>query len=347
VIRAGFGQLQDLPPPDLARVARLAEDLGYDTFWYANEKFLRDPSIGMALAAVSTQRIQLGTYIADPYSVHPVLTAVAIATLDELSAGRAVLMLGAGGTGLNRLGITRTKPAVAIGEAITVIRRLLAGETVTFHGEVVHADAARLGFEARPDLPIYVASRGDQVLAVGGEHADGVMIATYATPRGVRHALARVEVGAKRAGRELADLTLISRVDGWIDDDRARARAALRSAVARMLAASHPDRSWVEAAGVEIPPALEAVVARRDRDAAIAAAHLVPDPLLDAFTWAGTPDEVAAKVAAIVDLGVTRITLMPHPPPGESPEKAIRAFAEEVLPRVAALGVAVDGLHPA
>ncbi len=339
MIAAGLGQLQDLPPSRLAAVARLCEELRYDVLWYANEKFYRDPYVGLAVAAMSTRAVKLGTYVADPYTLHPALTAVAIASLDELSGGRAILLLGAGGTGLDRLGIERRRPARAISEAITVIRRLLAGENVSFEGEIVRLKGVRLAFVARPNIPIYVASRGARVLAVGGEKADGVMIATHATRRGVQDAVSRVETGANRAGRTLSDLTLVSRVDGWIDEDPRRARAALRPMVARMLAASYPDRSFVRAAGVEVPEALEAIAARRDRDAASAAADLVPDSLLDAFTWAGTADEVAKKVALVADLGIAGVTFMPHPPPGESVEKGIRAFATEVLPRVAAAGV--------
>jgi len=346
VIAPGIGQLQDLPPPRLAAVVRLCEELGYDVLWYANEKFYRDPYVGLAVAAMSSRTLKLGTYVADPYSAHPALTAVAIASLDELSGGRAVLLLGAGGTGLDRLAIERRRPARAIWETITVVRRLLAGETVSFEGEIVRLNGVRLAFAARPNIPIYVASRGDRVLAAAGEKADGVMIATYATRRGVQHALARVEDGARGAGRKLSDIALVSRVDGWIDEDRQRARAALRPMVARLLAASYPDRSFVHAAGVEVPAELESIAARRDREAASAAAHLVPDSLLDAFTWTGTAEEVAKKVAAVADLGINRVTFMPHPPPGDAVEKGIRAFATEVLPRVAAAGTPV-GRAPA
>ena len=275
MIAPGIGQLQDLPPPRLAAVVRLCEELGYDVLWYANEKFYRDPYVGLAVAAMSSRTLKLGTYVADPYSAHPALTAVAIASLDELSGGRAVLLLGAGGTGLDRLAIERRRPARAIWETITVVRRLLAGETVSFEGEIVRLNGVRLAFAARPNIPIYVASRGDRVLA-----------------------------------------------------------------------ASYPDRSFVHAAGVEVPAELESIAARRDREAASAAAHLVPDSLLDAFTWTGTAEEVAKKVAAVADLGINRVTFMPHPPPGDAVEKGIRAFATEVLPRVAAAGTPV-GRAPA
>ena len=182
MLRLGLGLLQDYPPDELIRIVRTTEDAGYHTFWYGNEKYFRDPYIGLALAAVNTSRLQLGTFIADPYTAHPALTAVSIATLDELSHGRAILLIGAGGGGGAGLGYTRTRPAVAIRESIHVIRGLLAGERVTFEGQVIRFIDGQLDFAARADLPVYVASRGDLVLSMAGEVADGVMIATYATP---------------------------------------------------------------------------------------------------------------------------------------------------------------------
>ena len=65
-----------------------------------------------------TERVQLGTCVTDPFARHPALTAMAIATLDEISNGRALLGFGAGISGFPELGIVRKKPAVAMREAI-------------------------------------------------------------------------------------------------------------------------------------------------------------------------------------------------------------------------------------
>ena len=59
---------------------------------------------------------------------------------------------------------------------------MLRGERVQYDGEVVQFGGGRLNFPARADVPILVASRGNLVLQMAGRYADGVMIATYATP---------------------------------------------------------------------------------------------------------------------------------------------------------------------
>jgi 5,10-methylenetetrahydromethanopterin reductase len=336
-IRLGIGVLQNLPPADLIALAQECERLGLEHFWYANEKFYRDMYVGLTLAAVHTRRMRLGTFVADPYTMHPALIASAIASVDEVSGGRAVLVLGAGGAATAPMGLGRRRPAKAIGEAIALVRRLLAGERVTLVGDVIQFRGGRLAFAARADIPIYVASRGDLVLGTAGELADGVMIATYATPVGVRHALERVARGASRAGRRLEDLELFVRVDSCVSDDPREAMEAVRPMVARMLGSSYPDTAFVRALGLEVPRVLMEVLERRDHALTSASAYLLPDEFVRAYSWVGTAAEVAEQVAAVADLGIRNITFLAYPPTRQGIERTLRAFAEQVRPRVDAL----------
>jgi 5,10-methylenetetrahydromethanopterin reductase len=338
-INLDLALLQMYPPAQLERIVRQCEDLGYRAFRYGNEKYFRDPWIGLTLAAQASSRLRLSTFIQDPYTLHPALTAVAIATLDELSGGRAELVLGAGGGGGGALGYQRLRPARAIRETIDVVRGMLRGERVDYAGEVVRFGGGRLNFPARPDIPIVVATRGNLVLRIAGEHADGVMIATYATPIGVEHALAQVDQGLARAGRTRADISINSRVDAWVDRDPRVAQAALRPMIAGFLTTSYPDKNFVHVVGQEISPALDAVLAKKDRDHSWANAHLVSDELLAQFCWAGTPEQVAEQIAAVVRLGITDVTVVLHPPhdaPPSDVEEVIRSFAEDVRPMVEA-----------
>src|SRR5215510_14369477 len=145
-LRTGLLILPAYEPARLADLAALAEDTGYDDFWLADERFFREVYACLALCALRTQRIRLGPCVTDPYSRHPALTAMAIATVDEISGQRAVLGLGAGVSGFRELGIARAKSGVALREAVEVIRELLAGKTVTYRGQVVRVDDAHLDF---------------------------------------------------------------------------------------------------------------------------------------------------------------------------------------------------------
>jgi alkanesulfonate monooxygenase SsuD/methylene tetrahydromethanopterin reductase-like flavin-dependent oxidoreductase (luciferase family) len=133
------------------------------------------------------------------------------------------------------------------------------------------------------------------------------------------------------------------RVDVSVADDTAVARGAVRAFVAGVLSASYPDRGFVERAGLTVPDDLEEICRTKDLRLAWASAELVPDELVDAFTWAGTPAEVAGRVAAAIDLGIDNVTVVFHGAAGSQLAQTGR-FNDEVLPAVGALtGVRAAG----
>ena len=99
--------------------ARQIEELGFGTLWYADERFYREVYVGLAACATATSRLKLGTAVTDPFTRHPALTAAAIASVDELSDGRAILGYGAGISGYHNLGITLDRPARRLRERST------------------------------------------------------------------------------------------------------------------------------------------------------------------------------------------------------------------------------------
>jgi 5,10-methylenetetrahydromethanopterin reductase len=332
----GLGVWQGLSFADLASLGAEAEQLGYASLWYANHKLYRDMVVGLTLLATHTQRVKLGTFVAEPYSIHPALVAAAAASLDEASGGRLVLGLGTGGANFKELGLRRERPARAMAESVEVMRRLLAGERLTFEGEVFSVSEAWLHLPARPHIPIVLASRGDLVLQVAGRLADGVMLSTYATPRGQQHAREMVARGARQAGRRPEDVHEIIRVDISLAEDPAVARAHVKPMIASSLMNSYPDRRFVEQVGLELTPELEAMCGRKNEAEAFASGHLVPDAYVREFAWAGTPQDVADQIAPIVELGIRDILVMPHPL-DRDPRPVVHAFATQVIPRLHAL----------
>lgn len=332
----GLGLWQGLTFADLASLGAEAEALGYTSLWYANHKLYRDMLVGLTVLATATSRIRLGTFVAEPYSIHPALTAAAIASLDEVSHGRVLLGLGTGGANFKELGIQRARPARGMAESIELMRRLLAGERLTYQGEVFAVSDAWLHLPASPQVPIILASRGDLVLQVGGRLADGVMLSTYATPLGQQHAREMVARGARQAGRDPDTVHQIIRVDLALDDDPEVARAQVKPMIASSLMNSYPDTRFVEQVGLELTPDLEAMCRRKNEAESFASGDLVPDSFVREFAWAGTPEQVAAQIAPIVELGIRDVLVMPHPL-DRDPRPTIRAFAQQVMPRLQAL----------
>jgi 5,10-methylenetetrahydromethanopterin reductase len=322
------------PMPRLMELARQAEEWGYDYVWYPNHKLHRDLYVGLAACAMATRKVQIGTFIADLYAMHPALVAAAVATVDELSGGRANLTLGTGGANFKEVGLERRRPVKTMEEGVDIIRKLVQGETVTFRGSVFRTQGAKLQFPSRRDLPIWIATRGDRMFELAGRIADGVMIATYATPPGVRHALGLIRKGAEAAGRSPRDLTLTTRIDMSVGPSSKEAREAVKMMLAMLLMGSYPDQGYVRHAGLQVPPALEEMMRQKNEAKAMGSGHLVPDEFVDAFAWAGTPDEVARQIAAVVELGIPEICILPQPPRGQTVEPIMRSFIEDVMPRV-------------
>jgi len=342
VIRFHLGfpapSITDLRMTDNAALAELAEGLGFDTLWHSNQRFYREMFVRMTSSVVATSRMGIGGAVAEPFAVHPVLTAQSLATVDELSGGRATLALGAGGSGFQMMGVQRRRSARAIREAYAIMKGVLAGEEVTYAGELVSAQRARLEFRLERPPTLWVASRGDVTLGTAGEYADAVIIATYASPDGVGAAADLVRQGAARAGRAPEGVRLMSRVDTCVHQDAGAAFDGTRIMVARFLWSSYPDRNFVRREGLEVPDDVEALIAKRDYGLVPEAAALLPNDFVRGVTWAGSPDMVAERVAAIHRAtGIEDFGMWALLAPGQTREEAMRLIGEEVAPRVHSL----------
>jgi 5,10-methylenetetrahydromethanopterin reductase len=333
--------LGNAPMPTMVERVKLAEESGYDTVWLADERFYREVYSSLAHFAAQTKRVKLGPCVTDPFARHPALTAMAIATLDEISGQRAILGIGAGVSGFAELGIERKKPARAMREAIELIRALLRGETVDFHGEVIRFNAGRLSFApVRSAIPIYVASNGPLGQRMAGAVADGVIMEACATIAEVRAFRAEVDRGAAKAGRDPKGIKLVARLNTCIADDGKSARDALRPAVARLLARGNQKFATAAAQGLALPEEAIASVAGAPYASGVAPylelLPLVSDRHVDAFTLAGTVDEVADHVVMLRQAGVDAVIVMPFACDGGTIEETVTRFGREVWPKVAA-----------
>jgi 5,10-methylenetetrahydromethanopterin reductase len=324
----GLGLPPAAPAAELLELAVEAERLGYGWLWVNDERLERDPFTLLAAMAERTERIRLGPGVTNPYSRHPALVATAMATLDELSRGRAVLGLGAGGTNHRALAIERTAPAVALREAIELIRALWAGAAASVDGRVVRAHEARLDFAPpRPELPIYVGARGPRVLELAGALADGVIVGNVATPEGWAYALERIEAGAARAGRDREAVRLTAWLYASVSDDEGQALDAIRPMAATSLVTSRPVLGEL---GIEMPAefarAMEARGWSLARDSVTEAGRLLPAELVLRFGLAGTPEACRRRLRELLDAvpGISQVVIVPF---GAG---TVRRFIDEV-----------------
>jgi 5,10-methylenetetrahydromethanopterin reductase len=283
--------------------------------------------------------VLLGPCVTDPFARHPALTAMAIATLDEISGGRGILGIGAGVSGFAELGIDRRKPARAIREAIELIRALLRGETADFDGEVIAFDHGRLSFSPpRSEVPIYVASNGPLGQRVAAAIADGVIMEACASVAEVRAFRTAVDNAARKAGRDPQAIRIIARLNTCVAADGRAARDAVRPVVARYLGAGRLRSRTAATQGLTLPAEAVARVAGAAYAAGVTPyLPLVPfvtDRHVDAFTLAGTVDEVTEHAIALREAGADAIIARPVAPEADMIEETIRKLGTEVWPRV-------------
>ena len=168
--------------PELAAIARTAEDCGFDSLWVGDHLLYRGdgrPERGpwdawtlLAGLATSTERVWLGTLVASTAFHPPGLIARMAATIDELSGGRFVLGLGAGWNEVEfrSFGIPFDRLVSRFEESFEIIRRLLAGEHVSFEGRFQRVeDAVLLPPPARP-VPMMVGTAGPRLLEITLPH---------------------------------------------------------------------------------------------------------------------------------------------------------------------------------
>lgn len=341
----GLLLLGEHPPERLLTLTRFAEEHDFEHLWYADEKFYRDPYVSLTHLAGHTSRIRLGICVTDPYTRHPALTAMAMATLAELAGGRGVLGIGAGFSGLQAMGLKQTKPPTALREAIELIRQLWAGGTVTYQGKTVAFHGGELNFKSPPDIPILVATSGRQILRLAGELADGVMLGDMASARVIVPALEEVRRGAELAGRSLAGVPLIARANLIISDDPAEARKPMRPWIAIGLWYTHPrwdyyfnyTPEWDE----RLRPIKEFIERQGGKprnvgDFNLIAEYtdLIDDDMVCDASLAGTVDDVVKQIVEIAGTGITQITLYPMPLAGQTIESVLHEFVQQVMPRV-------------
>jgi 5,10-methylenetetrahydromethanopterin reductase len=325
----------------------LAEALGYDALWYADERFFREVYVGLTLAALRTKRLTLGTLVTDPYSRHPAMTAAAIASLHELAPGRVILGLGAGGSGFQAMGIERKSPVAALREATELVRRLLAEPRVTYSGKVIRFDDGWLDFKPTGSVPIYIASTGRKILSLAGEIADGICIGSVASDIGLQVALSHIRQGASAAGRDIGLLDITVRLDLAIGVGRQAAYAVAKPMINYGLWFGYGqlDTAFLDydpqAPEWQIPDALLRELAKRDWSLVEPTAHLVPDALVPQSALAGTLEDVVENTLRIARLGINHFTVYPLPVPGDpiggTYASQIELFAREVKPRVEAV----------
>jgi len=311
----------DLPVAEYVRLARVAEAAGFDQFWVSHDLFVRSAPVILAAVAQATKRIEFGTCIVNPYTLHPSEIAMFAATLDELSGGRFRLGIGAGAAEfLKWVEIPQERPLRDTRRAIEQIRAVLSGKPAPGW-----QPEAYLRFPSR-QLQLYLAAMSPNMLRLAGEVADGVLPLLF-PPEHYETVLPFIREGAERSGRALDEIDIAACIWCSISEDRETAETVLKDKIAYYGHALSP-LIW-QRLGLtqeDFRPIERALMVERDPERA---RSLVDERMLR-IGVVGTPRDLIPRLEALVALGVRHLSF--GPPLGPDPAAAIETLGREVIP---------------
>lgn len=316
----------DLQIDDYVTLARAAESAGFDQFWVSHDLFLRSAPVILAAVAQATSRIEIGTCILNPYSMHPSEIAMTAATLDELSEGRFNLGLGAGAAEfLKWVRIDRDRPLAATRAAILQIRAVLNGEVAPDW-----EPEAYLRFGIRPGtrrIPIYLAAMSPRMLRLAGEVADGALPLLF-PPEHYATVEPLIAEGAAFAGRDMDQIDLAACIWCSIAESYADAERVLSDKIAYFGHALSPliwDRLGVQQEDFRrIEHAL-----MTDRDP-VRARALVNERMLQIGIVGTAASDLLPRLETLVAMGARHLSF--GPPLGPDPLAAVEAIGRIIIP---------------
>ncbi len=295
---------------------KYAEARGFEAVWQAESRLVRDAIVPMAAYAAVTEKIKVGSGVLNNWTRNVGLLAATFLTLDDLAPNRAILGIGAWWDPLAKnVGIDRRKPLLAMRETVEVVRRLLAMERVTFHGEFHHVDGIELdvvhGRREPRHVPIMIGATGPQMMELTGEIADGAVLNYCVAPDYNIRALELLEKGARKAGRSLDDLDRPQLVVCSVDHDHAKAIETSKMLLCQYMA-QQPHIAKASGVSNDVVAEIQSILGWPATHEQIdSAKHLVPDDLVHRITASGTPDEARAKVQEYINNGATCPILYP------------------------------------
>jgi alkanesulfonate monooxygenase SsuD/methylene tetrahydromethanopterin reductase-like flavin-dependent oxidoreductase (luciferase family) len=315
---------------DIVELAAAAEIAGFESFW-TNEDIGFDSIAVLSAAAQRTTDIRLGTAIVNVYNRSAMQIAMAAATLDELSGGRAILGLSIGHHPWNDLGhgIPMDRPLRRLREYVEFVRKAMSGRPFRHDGPLFAGVNTQLHFEPQRDrIPIYVAGERPRIIALAGEIADGLIINVVGPEYIERFAIDHFRSSAEASGRNPDELDITALVTCCVAEDRGAALEQARGMVAYRL--RNTPTKFLETQPTELHAEAKRVhelIRTGKQDEALRA---MSEDLVRALVVAGTREDIISGLDRFASAGCSRIIAVAFPRARRDVERLIDAIAPAI-----------------
>ena len=260
-----------------------------------------------------THRVQIGSLVSNLYLRHPAAVAATLATLNEISQGRAFLGIGVG-AGLSGLGIDQSRPACRLEEFLLVVGRLLGGENLDWDGPAYRIRWAQIARDIVCYIPVVVGTRNRQVAKLAGRVADAVVVGAREMRADALERYRRwVHQGARAAGRDPREVEIAPRVTLCVSQDGEAARRSVTLYTAPYLSLGSVEQSGLEPERFRLIRRLagEATGWYFEPEVHYSAEldELITPDLIKRFAVASTPKECLDQVRLIAGMGYDSISM--------------------------------------
>lgn len=293
-------------------LVKRAEKAGFDSVWFPDHYFLRDTFAVQALAASETKKVTLGTAVTSPFLRHPTALASAVASIHDLSGGRALYGIGGGGHEFPSELHTDMKYAMsAVKEAVEIARSLWAGQSVTYSGKVFRVNHVKLHYRAPGQIPVYLATRSKKMLSLSGEIADGAITHGVTEPY-TKFVVENIREGEKKAGREAGSVDICAFSAAVPTRDLYGMRDRLKPTIILMAGGDYGD-DMIPLFNLKYEEVAPIRAAVRSGDFEKAATLILPK-MIHSFMITGSTDECIGHIEKLGKWGITHlITSIPEP----------------------------------
>jgi 5,10-methylenetetrahydromethanopterin reductase len=313
---------------DWGNFSKTLEDEGVDRVWLIDSQLaMKDVYVGLAIAALNTERLELGTGVTNLITRHPTVTANSISAIAELSKGRAILGLGAGDSAVFGIGKTPSK-VLEIENALRFFQAVFQGKESTWEGKPFH-----LAHKTIP-IRIFLAVSQERMCKLAGKVADGVIIMGPAQVDMLERQVGWIVEGIKEANRSRSDVeinfvaaTSIASDDAAINDVRSWAtdQAKLLADVSDLPESLIPYRDEFIAAKNSYDYSEHLSTRANHR-------NVVSDDLVRTLAIAGTTDQCITRLRSLLSTGIDEIIF---PLMGAGRIERLRSLRDIILAAIA------------
>jgi 5,10-methylenetetrahydromethanopterin reductase len=321
-------------PQEAAELGLMVEEYGMRGVWSANYGASRDPFFALSLLADRSSRIRLGPMAISPEELHPLKIGNLLFALNELSNGRAMIMLGGGGAVMQSIGLERTNMIGKARECLEILKSALSGDTQNYNGKYYTTYMYKPDYITDEPPLIYFGSNHPQSRRLSAELADGLITSDF-VPSLMRDFITATHADLEAAGRSTADFRFSNFWAWHIKEDaaasmyEARRELMLRGWMGEMYFAPFLEPDELKFAIDHTQDFLNAFLNGTD------VIENVPDELINKMieniAFAGGLDQIDRAIETLqefADAGLTEIALRVH----DNPVEQIKLIGERVWP---------------